>query len=379
MQLVNKTPFSSLTFSARDQRLQSSHVVVMRATYYIKEDGTVAISDEQEPIVLNDEYFGEVNKSSVRQESDLVPYKPKCDVIVNATAYAPGGRPSPGFAVGVRICAPPGDNENSGPLILEKRLTVTGPRRWEKEFLGGWKLKPSTVPITSLPLRYEYAFGGECRINRGDPAGKRVEAAFHLTPEQRNQHPDGPEAAPLTHAVCETNPLGIGFAEEWYVKARESKTFPAPRIDSPENPVTNLGKSYLPQGFGIFTKAWRQRLELAGTYDGEWREKRWPYLPEDFDVAYWNGAHPDMQTHHLAGDEHIMLTNLTPGGKLNFTLPGHLPFVRALYEDGRAEPVPAPLDTLFIEPDSMKVSLVWRAALPIHPDNAVVEARLTFL
>jgi hypothetical protein len=351
----------------------------MRATYDIKEDGAVAISEKQEPIVLTDEYFGEVSKSSVRQESDLVPYKPKCDVIVNATAYAPGGGPSLGFSVGVRICGPPGDNKDSGPLILEKKLTVTGLRRWEKEFMGEWKLKPSTAPITSLPLRYEHAFGGECRINRADPAGKRVEAAFRLIPEQSNQHPDGPEEAPVAHTVCESNPLGTGFADEWYLKARESKTLPAPQVYSPEIPVTKLGTSYAPQGFGIITKAWRQRLDLAGTYDEEWREKRWPYLPEHFDVAYWNGAHPDMQTPHLAGDEHIMLINLTPGGTLNFSLPGHLPLVRALYEDGRAEPVSALLDTLIIEPDSMKVSLVWRAVLPIHPNIAVVDARLTSL
>jgi hypothetical protein len=374
MELINKTPFPGIAFQASRQDGKPSHVAVLRATFDIKSDGILELSDEQEPIVLSDEYFEEPNKSSVRQESDLVPCKPKCDVIVNATAYAPGGHPSLEFVVGVRIRGPAGGGKEHGPLILEKKLVVTGPCCWEKGLMGGWKLTPPTRPVTSLPLRYEYAFGGECRVASDDPCGRRVDAAFRLTPEQRSCHPDGPDMAPLAHAACADNPLGIGFAEDWYLKAKELKEFPAPQIGSPENPVTKLGTSYAPQGFGIITKAWRQRLDLAGTYDEEWREKRWPYLPEDFDVAYWNGAHPDLQTPHLAGDEHIMLTNLTPGGKLNFSLPGHLPFVQALYEDGRSEPAPAPLDTLIIEPDSMKVSLVWRAVLPIHPDSAVVDA-----
>ena len=220
------------------------------------------------------------------------------------------------------------------------------------------------------------------------PHGKRVEAAFHLTPEQRNQHPDGPEAAPLAHTVCESNPLGIGFTEEWYLKARESKALPAPRIDSPENPVTTLGKTYLPQGFGIITKAWRQRLELAGTYDEEWREKRWPYLPEDFDVAYWNGAHPDMQVPYLNGNETIELTNLMlpdafpsthdvqGNSVVSFSLPGQGPYLLVQYETGEKMPVDLHIDTLLVDTETAGLSLVYRALLPGEPEIRGVEIHM---
>lgn len=53
-----------------------------------------------------------------------------------------------------------------------------GPRYWEKVFRGELKLMPPTAPIISMPLRYEYAFGGECRIDRDDPDGQRADAAF---------------------------------------------------------------------------------------------------------------------------------------------------------------------------------------------------------
>lgn len=374
MQLVNNTPFLAISFPARDQHGQPSHVLVMRATFDIKPEGTLELSNNQEPIVLTDEYHGEPNKSSVRQESDLVPYKPRCDVIVNATAFAPEGRPSLGFVVGVKIDGTQGENGEPGPVILEKKLVVTGPRCWEKGRVGGWKLRPPTVPIASLPLRYEYAYGGECRVDRDDPDGRRVDAALQLTEEQRANHPEGRDAAPLAHAVCDDNPIGMGFMEDWYLKARKLKTFPAHQVDARENPVTMFGKGYPPQGFGIVAKTWKQRLRLAGTYDEEWLETRWPDLPGDFDAAFWNGAHPDMQTPHLAGNEEITLINLTPEGSLKFSLPGNSLCIKVRYASGREAAVAPKLDTLIIEPEVMKVSLVRRAVLPIIPEIVALEA-----
>lgn len=375
LQLINNSLFSALAFPVTDKRLAASHVVVMRATYDIRTDGTLELSGKQAPIVLNDEYFGEMNKSSVRKESDLVPYKPKCDIIVNATAYAPGGRPALGFVVGVRVNGPPGKCGEPGPVVLDKKLVVTGPRYWEKGFRGGWKLKPPTEPVISLPLRYECAFGGECRVDRDDPDGQRVDAAFHLTEEQRACHPDGPASAPIAHTVCTSNPVGMGFAEQWYLDAKQVQKFPAPRIDSPDHPVALPGEAYVPQGYGIISKTWKDRLKLAGTYDDAWHEKRFPYLPEDFDSAFWNGAHPDMQVPHLAGNEEIILTNLTPEGLLTFRLPDDSPGLRASYENGREEAVPVILDTLILDPDSMKVEMVWRSVVSSNANIATVEAR----
>lgn len=373
MNFINNTSCPALTFPATDQQGQSSQVVVMRATYEIREDGTLVFSDEQKPLVLTDEYFGEMNKSSVRRESDLVPFKPKCDVIVNATAYAPGGIPSVGFVAGIKIVGPPQENGAVGQLLLEKKLLVTGPRFWEKGLLGGWTLKPPNNPIGSLPLRYEYAFGGECKISLDDTAGKRIKEEFRLNTEQRNCHPDGPDVAPVAHSVCGCNPLGLGFVEEWYLKAKNFKSIPAPQIDDPKNPVRDLGKAYPPQGFGIITKSWNQRLVFAGTYDDAWLETRWPDLPENFDMAYWNGAHPDMQVPYLNGDEEIVLSNLTPGGSLNFRLPGLKPIVKVVCAHGQALSVSANLDTVILKPDSMRIALVWRAVVATQLADLVLE------
>ncbi len=373
MELINQTIFRVFAFRSVDQHKHGSQVVVIRATLDIKADGTLAYSGEQDPIALTDEYFGDINESSVKQESDLAPFKPECDIIVNATAYAPGGKPSPRFIVEVRI----NSTDDSAPPILEKKLIVTGPCCWEKRLIGGWALKEPVSPIASLPIRYEYAFGGECRISQDDPDCVKVEEEFRLTPEQRYRHPDGPATAPIAHAICENNPLGMGYVEKWYLKAKGIKIFPAPRIHDPENPVTTIDETYAPNGFGVVSRQWKQRLQLAGTYDGRWSEERWPDLPVNFDMTYWNGANPDMRTPHLAGGERITLTNLTPDGKLHFTLPDDTPFVNVFYEDGKTGTFPAKLDTLVIEPDSMKVAIVWRAVVPTPPEITTAKILLT--
>ena len=72
MESINNTPFPTLVFQARDQYRQPSQVVVMRVTMDLKADGSIEFSREQEPLVLTDEFFGEPNKSSVRQESEVV-------------------------------------------------------------------------------------------------------------------------------------------------------------------------------------------------------------------------------------------------------------------------------------------------------------------
>jgi hypothetical protein len=410
-----------MAYQALDQHEQRFHVVVLRSTSEIKIDGTLQFVPEQASLAVTDEYHGQSNKSSVRQESDLSPFKPRCDVIVIGTAYAPMGRPSRRFTAGIRINGPKRPhplpprpqglnptmgpsaaalaawekevaelraNPVKGPVILDRLLAVYGPRWWENGAFNGWSLT-TPEPIMSLPLRYEYAYGGECRIELDDSAGKHVEPKYRLTAEQRRQHPDGPDKAPVAHRACESNPLGMGFAEEWYLKAKKIKRVPAPRIDLPDDPVREFGKPYPAQGFGVIARGWLPRRKLCGTIDDAFIQSGKP-LPEDFEFSFLNGAHPDLQVPWLAGNEEFTLTNLCPhnmpgttrdkGGNtlLRFALPGHQPFVLVRYEDGAMAPTQAELDTLVIEPDEKKVSCVYRLLLPLEPAVRLLEARLIF-
>ncbi|WP_322403608.1 DUF2169 domain-containing protein [Massilia luteola] len=440
MEFRNLTPFPAMAFDALDQHDQRFHVVVMRLTFELRHDGALLLAPAQTPLVTTDDYYGDMNHSSVRQESDLAPYKPHTDVIVIADACAPQGRATGEFAVALKINGAPTEPDlppephglnpashasaermaewrqacarltawaKEGPVILSKTLTITGARDWRRRHvlmralslftLPTWKLT-APQPITTLPLRYEYAYGGENKILVTEPAARRVDKKYRLpdrVPRPENTTTgDAPQA--IAHTVCEQNPVGRGFAEDWYLRATKLTRVPAPQIEASDQPMTRFGDAYTPDGFGIVGRAWRPRLGLAGTYGEDWLENRHPGLPADFNFAYWNGAPADQQVvPHLDGDETITLYNLSPAGPgtaqdaagntlLSFALPGHLPFTVVRFEDGRIGELAARLDTLIIDvapdandPDKKpSVVCVWRATVASEPAVRVLEARM---
>ena len=405
MEFRNLTPFPAMSFDALDQHDQRFHTVVMRLSFEVQIDGALAFAPVQTPLATGDEYYGEPNGSSVRQESDLAPYKPYTDVIVVADACAPQGQASALFPVALRIDEASTGQAAAGAPLLRKVLLVRGPREWRRRhpalralglfMLPRWRLTAST-PVATLPLRYEVAHGGENKILVGDPASRRVPKCDRLPGRQPLPgNVDSPQDA-IAHGVCAHNPVGRGHAERWYLRAARPARIPAPQIESPDGPAARLGKPATPAGFGVVGRAWTPRLALAGTYDGRWLKERHPRLPADFDFAYWNGAPADQQvTPHLGGDERISLFNLcqqTQGtGRdadgntvLSIDLPGHLPFVLVRFADGRLGELAARLDTVIVDaaPDAgnpgKKVSVVcvWRATVATEPAVRVLEARM---
>ena len=65
----------------------------------------------------------------------------------------------------------------------------------------------------------------------------------------------------------------------------------------------------------------RARRQLAGTYDQEWIDNNFPFLPPDFKEAYYQAAPADQQIPYLQGGERVFLENLTPAGQTSFDLP----------------------------------------------------------
>src|SRR5262245_24378973 len=102
--IENRTPFITATNVQLDNEGQEILLVVMSATFRATGDeGGLDLAAEQVPISLGDEPFGELGKSSIRAESDIALVKPKVDIVVNGTAYAPGGNPAPEVMVGLQV------------------------------------------------------------------------------------------------------------------------------------------------------------------------------------------------------------------------------------------------------------------------------------
>jgi hypothetical protein len=371
MEFRNFTPFPGLAYQSLDQYNSLYHTVALRQTMKILGDGSLIYPEEQEPLVVADEYFGEINQSSVRCESDLAPFKPKCDVLVVATAFAPSGA-ARRFSVSLRISSPVGDiphvfgtgeKRTPGEVILDKTLSITGTRFWLRSIFANWELTDPDI-ISSLPVRYEYAYGGELKLH--DQAGEK-QALLDGRP---------PETVPLLrHTAVDTNPVGRGYVEDWLPDFARGGPISAPQIEDPNNPVRSIHVRYPAEGFGVITRAWLPRRSHCGTIDDAFaKSDKW--LPEDFDFAYWNGAHPDLQLPYLQGDEVIELTNLSAGGYLRLELPGDHPYVLVRFEEGAIIPAPLHLDTLLIDTDRMQVNIVHRLLIAVQPKIRVLEARL---
>lgn len=441
MEFVNHTPFPALAFEGIDQHDQAFHVVVLRQTLTWDAQGKLTYADEQGPLCEEDRYFGEINRSAVRQESDLCQYKPRCDVIVNATAHAPGGKAVRRFEVRLQVKRPdmpvplpsepqglnpymPVDFEERrawqaavadaktrrlpGQALIDKTLVVTGERHFVKRVwpfrlfatLTRWGslgiFRPNTWrlttprPVGTVPLNNELAFGGQCRINVGDKAARKVASKYRLTPEAQASHPDvdGPaELRAIAHEAFAANPVGRGYTRHWHTKASGLKRLPAPQIENPRHPIrvsdfnqAMQGKfekgagNHLLAGLGIRPKGHPERARLLGTIDDAFI-KGDAWLPEDFDFAIWNAAWPDQQVDELQGDEVIELTNLCApeaagtqkdaqgNTLLRLKLQSLHPTLVARMESGVIFLHAMRIDTLMIEPESKEITIVWRAVL----------------
>lgn len=429
MEFRNLTPFAALCFIALDTQDKEHPVIVMKVGYHLHpiagqpgHCSAEVMDDEAVALCTADRYFAEEGQSSVREESDLAPFKPRCDVIINGHAHAPDGVPATSWTAGIQLSVPatpprihvelPAPWQSGAPLteqqlyewrdarldaehrrasaptrdvLLEKHLRFSGPRHFQHGLFSGWRLFDAE-PATRVPLRWEYAFGDSSVLL--DPA-----------------YPDSTAQPYLLNHACYCNPLGRGWIEKrheklaWAMNAAIQQ-LPAPQIEALDRPVTHLHVTdhpdgdisaadmahlsatygYRPAGFGVLGRAWAPRLALAGTYDESWQATRWPGLPEDFNFAYWNGAPADQQIDFAPPNLRLELFNLTPpelshNGHLRIELPGHRPFVLMRMHNGVILPLPMLTDTLCIDTDAMTLSLTHRVSLPNPDDIRVLEAR----
>ncbi|MGL5004497.1 MAG: DUF2169 family type VI secretion system accessory protein, partial [Casimicrobium sp.] len=318
VEFINHSKWPCQNFQHIDPSGEVFHVIVSRLTYSLRgmnyEKSALPMPkllppDEQVDLIETDEFAGPINASTLLQESDYAPYKPKCDVLlVNAVAHAPGGKPMVRWPVGFKF----GDT-------IKKRLQVTGPRHYERSVasLGTLQLT-NPEPTTKVPLNYELAFGGP----NGVAAHETVKPDDKVPPpdyyehnpigtgrlghqKDRNwitseceriaaQHREGSKRTATGRASC--------FTEEGYYKAPQIEAFDEPFEGEHDYPVVGLG----PIG-----RWWLPRRYLAGTYDARWKATQWPKSPHDHDYRYWNCAPEDQQVDYPKGGEEITMVNLT--------------------------------------------------------------------
>lgn len=312
LQLQNYTRFAaSMTLFPNENAVDTLYVIV-KASFNIGKDLTLA--DEQPPPVPDDVYWTEPGKSSLKYASDLHTGKPATDIVMLGHACVPKKKEATQLDVSLTVGQ------------VHKTVRVFGDRHWQ----DGKITRPA--PFRTLPMVYEKAFGGIYDYE-GQLAGMETR-----------------------------NPVGCGFAGTR--KSSEMDGVPLPNLEDPRQLIREPSDCPAPAGFGFCAPNWQPRVSYAGTYDDTWRKTRAPYLPLDFNNRFLNMAHPDLiYPSYLQGGEPVTITHMHPAEELKFDVPSMNLVARAKVADRTDEFPPFHLETLILEPNPLKFSMVWRTAL----------------
>ncbi len=321
--------------------------VLLKRTYDIVPGGACTLAEEDRPILPGDKYWDDPATSSVRFESDFVPYKLGTDVVLDGKAYAPGGAPTQACLVSLQL------NQ------VKKAFVVIGDRvaRYVANAVP-WFSDP--VPFTTMELRYERAYGG---------------TDVYSDPKCPYPYP--------------RNPLGRGFVVRNTPRSVDGLALP-----NLEDPTALLAPAALcledyrawenrpmPVGFGWVPKTWLPRALLAGIMPGDRATEqqlrkayadllsgpeREAYLKNgirDMDFRFFNGASAGFSFAYLQGGEWVGAENLTPDGRIYFQLPQERPRIGIDIGEGVREPEVV-LHTVQIRLEDRQLDLVWRGAVP---------------
>ncbi|WP_431262312.1 DUF2169 family type VI secretion system accessory protein [Roseateles chitinivorans] len=299
-------------------------VVVVKGTFVLSACGErgARLADEQQPLHEADVLGEDPAVDAPLHDHDFALFKPRCDVLLSASAHAPDGRPVTRLDAGFMV----GD--------CRKALSVVGRREWRKGVLGWKSTEPE--PFVTQPISYDHAFGGT-EIDPSDPTSL---------------------------SIFRRNPSGTGHGRI----AERLAGAALPTTEEIGHPVSNPHGDYAPMAFGPLGRHWLPRCGFAGTYDARWMAEKRPWLPDDFDPRYDQAAPPDQQMPYPVGGETIVLANLASRPRIEARLPRDEVVVRFLRHRAPVLEVPARLDTVFIAPDEDRLCLTWRAACPLDRD-----------
>lgn len=321
MELINGTKMQAGYTMGMDSDGREYVVVAIKGTYQLTPEGGVPkLAEQQAELVLADEFTGEPGLSAPLYEIDYSPIKHQCDVLLNGSAYAPKGQSVPRIDVGLAIGS------------IKKTFEVVGNRIWVADKLGYNASPPQN--FTQMPIGYDNAYGGT------------------------------DDTVPDKNQAYMKNPIGQGY--QYHTAAKHLNKKPLPNTQQKKHPIKSpLGK-YQPMAFGSIGRHWEPRYKYAGTYDDAWMEDTFPFLPKDFNEAYFQAAPADQQMPYPSGGERISLLNLSPHNKVvHIELPKLDMPVVFFKRDYQREHKQAVVDTILIEPDRNRMMLTWRTRLAL--------------
>jgi hypothetical protein len=322
MELINATRMMAGFTMGMEPSGRELLVVVIKGTFVLPRAGEqVRLHDEQLPLIMADTFTGEPGFSAPVKEIDFAPHKRACDVLLTGHARAPAGRKVTRMRVELRV----------GPM--EKTFDVVGDRIWQTHLTSISASSPQ--PFTEMPVCYDRAFGGSDRHS-----------------DDENEHD-----------AYLPNPVGRGWHK--HLKNAWVDGTPLPNIEEPGKVVSSPSVKYRPMALGPLGRGWPQRARYAGTYDQQWLDDVFPFLPNDFDERYYQAAPEDQQLPLPKAPIEVVLSGFTSDGVRQFMLPHFEAPVHVFQKRGEREDHIAALDTIEFEPDLDRFTMSWRVSRPL--------------
>ncbi|WP_437755373.1 DUF2169 family type VI secretion system accessory protein [Sorangium sp. So ce1389] len=149
----------------------------------------------------------------------------------------------------------------------------------------------------------------------------------------------------------------------------------------PADPEANIIDPLQPTraaGFGPIARAWPARKRLLGATPRKALDAPIAEIPDAFDWSYFQAAPPDQRVRHLRGGEWIELHGLHPTApRLRMQLPEARGRARihglSAFGVGEGQPLDLTADTLRIDGDEQRCTVVFRGSFPV-PDEAALAA-----
>ncbi len=318
LELIAPATVSVATLSWQLEPPLDSITVIGKASFDLVPGEAARLREEADPPVGDVHYDDDHLARSVVYGSDFAPRKRKVDVTLSGSAHARPGVATRRMQVRFRF----GD----GKTGFDRRAEVFGERFWRAGAMGGSVGKAAA--FEAVPLCWENAFGG---------------GGF-------------PE-----------NPVGAGR------RVAEEVALRMPNIEDPDKLLKGPEDAHVSICFAPIPMLWRAQTLASGSFDEAWLRDRWPYLPADFDDAFYQNAPPAQQLGQLRGDESFSIAGMHPELRV---LDGNLPgvrlrcFVQDLAQEVYFAELPMSLDTVCFELERMCVHLVWRGVLPVGDHHA---------
>jgi hypothetical protein len=323
MRIYTQTRFPAQFTMGRDIPGREYLSLVIKGTWDFPAPGTAVPKKArvQRPLIMADEYAGDPGLSAPLWETDFAFRKARCDVVAQGAAYAPGGRPAERVRVGLRVGA------------WVKQFDVVGPRQWRA--LGPAITATRPYPFTRQVFGYDTAFGGPDRslVGQGTPP------------------------------VFADNPYGLGFAT--VRSGANLDGLDLPLTEDPADPVTSPFGAHRPMALGPIARVLPQRIRHGGTYDDNWKDNIFPFLPPDFDERYYQCAPEDQQITPPAPGTPVVIVGMTPAGREEFRLPDTTLPVRIFRRNTEALNTTLLPDTLAFDIEARQFTLTWRCEVPI--------------